>query len=353
MRNRQFIRQWKLLCRLSEARLGATYADLIDALGPDDSAALRTIQRDLDALQAAGFGLYSKPEGKQVRWFLRSRVSVPLPLEASELVALHAAFLHSELQQLPGSEALRSFWIKLLAGVGEPMRCFLKNVESAVVVLGPRNAPMALQPRGIDQQVARAIADRKTVEMLYQPLGRQKRRRRVDPHALLSAPPNLYLWGWCHERKEMRTFSLQRIWDLRITETSFRPRDLSAVEAFEGAFEIWQGKPQKVRIRFTGKAAGLVQEKRWHRSQKLEQREGSVELSLAVFPGADLLKWILSFGAEAEVLEPLSLRRTAEEQVAAAARLYGEPAAVRKPAIRVESTSKTAQPPSTRRAERW
>ena len=58
MRNRQFIRQWKILCRLSEAKLGATYADLTEALGPDDAAALRTIQRDLEALQYAGFGLH-------------------------------------------------------------------------------------------------------------------------------------------------------------------------------------------------------------------------------------------------------------------------------------------------------
>jgi predicted DNA-binding transcriptional regulator YafY len=348
MRNRQFIRQWKILARLSEARLGATYADLMEALEPDDSAALRTIQRDLEALQYAGFQLRSEQEGKQVRWFLSARASMPLPLEAGELVALYSASLSARLGQLPGSDGLQSFCGKLFAGLNEPMRRFLDNVQSAILVLGPRHATVPLRPGDIDRRLAEAITSRKTVEILYQAVGKRRTRRLIDPHALLTAPPNLYVWAWCHERSGMRTFNLQRIWGLRVTETSFTARGVSAAEAFEGSFEIWQGKPQAVRIRFTGAAAVLASERQWHRSQRVVWGDGSVELAMNVFPGADLLRWILGFGAEAEVLQPLSLRHAAAEHVSTAALLYGvEPAAFR-PASRIESLSLEAAVPALR-----
>lgn len=336
MRNRQFIRQWKILSRLSEARLGATYADLQEALGSDDPASLRTIQRDLLALQYAGFYLRSEPDGKQVRWFLGARTSMPLPLEAGELVALYSASLSARQGQLPGSEALQSICGKLFAGLTGPMRRFFEKVQSAILVLGPRNASGPFRPVDMDRQLAEAIAARKTVELVYQAVGKQRLRRLVDPHALLTVPPNLYLWAYCHSREEMRTFNLQRVWGLQVTEASFEARGVSAKEAFESSFEIFQGKPQVVRIRFTGSAAVLVSERQWHRSQEVTSREGSVELAMKVFPGPDLLNWILGFGAEAEVLQPPSLRRAAAEQTSAAAGLYEAKPAM-KPTRRIES----------------
>lgn len=337
MRNRQFIRQWKILRRLSEARLGATYADLREALGPDDAAALRTLQRDLDALQFAGFPVRSEQEGKQVRWFLSARASPPLPVEAGELIALYAAFLSAQQGLLPGSSALQSFWGKVFAGLNEPMRRFFHNVQSAILVLGPCNVSVPLRPHDIDRQLTEAIAGRKSVEIVYQGVGKPRQRRRIDPHALLSVPPNRYVWAYCHQREAMRTFNLQRIWALQVTAASFEARGVSAQEAFESSFEVWQGKPQQIRIRFTGAAAVLVSERQWHRSQRLTQRDGCVELAMEVFPGADLLKWILGFGAEAEVLQPPSLRRAAAEQISAASRLYGAEPAALKPARKIDS----------------
>lgn len=56
MRNRQIVRQWNLLRQLSRGR-GNTYTDLAHSLGVSD----RTIRRDLDALQEAGFPLIVEP----------------------------------------------------------------------------------------------------------------------------------------------------------------------------------------------------------------------------------------------------------------------------------------------------
>jgi predicted DNA-binding transcriptional regulator YafY len=52
-RNRGLIRQWKLVRSLMAARLGLTFAQLIEAA--EEPVTMRTIRRDVDTLTLAGF----------------------------------------------------------------------------------------------------------------------------------------------------------------------------------------------------------------------------------------------------------------------------------------------------------
>ncbi|HEY2932262.1 MAG TPA: WYL domain-containing protein [Acidobacteriota bacterium] len=308
----------------------------MQTLEPDVVPALRTIQRDVIALEDAGFQIYSEMRGKQVVWFLDGRTSLPMPLDAHELMALHSANITAQQQQLPGAAALRSLCGKMFAGLTDKKRDFLQQAEAAILITGPRNIHPALSPRYIDEQVGDAIINHKTTEIVYQALNTgEVRRRLVDPYAIITAHPNLYIWGFCHERRGMRTFHISRIRDLRATDQTFVPAGTSPQAAFEASFEIWQGEPEQVRIRFTGKAAVLVSEHQWHPSQTLTVRPLGVELTMHVHPGVDLQKWILSFGAQAQVLEPASLRNLVSEQCLLAASLYRTPPA-KKPSRPVE-----------------
>lgn len=73
MRNRQVIRQWRVL-RLLEQR-PRTLAELAAAVG-ERGGTTRTIRRDLEALEAAGFPLYNeRHEDGAVRWHALQRVA--------------------------------------------------------------------------------------------------------------------------------------------------------------------------------------------------------------------------------------------------------------------------------------
>ena len=70
------------------------------------------------------------------------------------------------------------------------------------------------------------------------------------------------------------------------------------------------GPPQRVRLRFAPTAARYVREKVWHPSQSLSKRkDGGVVLTMKVTTLLEVKRWVLSFGAECEVLEPAQLRR--------------------------------------------
>ncbi len=68
-RNDQVTRQWHLLRHL-EASHGATLQDLAGALPPELSKHQRTIRRDLEALEAAGFPLLTDRVEGRVVWKL-------------------------------------------------------------------------------------------------------------------------------------------------------------------------------------------------------------------------------------------------------------------------------------------
>ena len=61
MRNAEVIRQWKILKRIEKSRY-VTASDLAEEHG----VALRTIRRDIEALQEAGFPLYDDRESGRV-----------------------------------------------------------------------------------------------------------------------------------------------------------------------------------------------------------------------------------------------------------------------------------------------
>ena len=86
---------------------------------------------------------------------------------------------------------------------------------------------------------------------------------------------------------------------------------------------MFLGPPTKVRVRFAAAAAGYLSEKTWHASQKLTpQKDGSVIFEAEVAGTEEIKRWILTWGAQAVVLEPEPLREEMRREAAAMQRSY-------------------------------
>jgi hypothetical protein len=98
--------------------------------------------------------------------------------------------------------------------------------------------------------------------------------------------------------------------------------------------------------------APYIRERLWHPSQEFRELAGGrLELRLRVADTGEVRRWLLGFGAEVEVLEPLALRETIASE---AQRLATTLAAVRKPPSRAARRRTTARSRSstTRSASR-
>src|SRR6266542_2936857 len=133
-RNAEVIRQWTILREIERARgSGATIDDLAALCG----VTTRTIRRDLQALEEAGFPLYddrSHDDGR-TRWRVNGQAFKGLAagLTLSELCALYfSRALVESLSANPFQDDVRSAFEKLGAVITPHMRQFLDQLPRII-----------------------------------------------------------------------------------------------------------------------------------------------------------------------------------------------------------------------------
>ena len=135
-----------------------------------------------------------------------------------------------------------------------------------------------------------------------------------------------YLFGFCHLRLDHRLFRLDRIRHIRLLTEKFVPPENGAQEMELGtAWGMELGPEYQFQVRFWGDSARFVRGTQFHPSQEVQEETGGAVLFAAKARGLrPVARWVLSFGGEAEVLEPAELREMVAEAFRAGAGRYME-----------------------------
>ena len=322
-RGEQLARQWTIIQSLQTDMSGKTVAELAAVL----DCHTRTVYRDLEALQVAGFPIYTDRGEGPTRWRLleSARPKVPIPFSLTELMALY--FSRDLLQVLKGtvlSEALESLFRKIHATLPPETEGYLAAFQQSVKVgAHPRqNAPAH---GALFENLNQAISAQTVLSIEYYTMSRRRSgARSVAPYRLWFFNGAFYLIAFCYKRKDVRIFAVDRIRSLTPTgETFDPPESLDMEELMAASFGVFTGKAVTVRIRFTAKVAGYIQEKIWHRSQRLvPQADGGLIFESEVAGTQEIKHWIMQWGKEAEVLAPRRLRREIHQEARAMAARY-------------------------------
>ncbi len=325
-RGDQLGRQWKIIQTLISSRKGKSAADLAQNL----ECHPRTLYRDLEALQVAGFPIYTeRSEGKNL-WSLLDTVKhqIPVPFTLTELMALYfGRDMLKVFKDMVFYDSLESLFQKVKTTLPPESIKYLKNVEQTL--------HLSMKPykeygkfKEILNRVNDAAINRKSIEIVYYTMSRKKEsRRRVDPYRIWFFNGTFYLIGLCHMRNEVRIFALDRIKMLHQTKETFEvPEDFS-LEDFTGpSFGVYQGEPVHIKVWFHADVAGYIKEKIWHESQQIHpQDDGSIIFEAEVAGTDEIRFWIMTWGSKAKVLEPQSLRQEIRAEAEMMARLYEAP----------------------------
>jgi proteasome accessory factor C len=174
--------------------------------------------------------------------------------------------------------------------------------------------------------LASATLQRRKLHLSYHSRSRDRTTERaVSPQRLVHYRDNWYLDGYCHLRKGLRTFSVDRVKSAReIEEAADSVLDGELDEYFAGSYGIFSGKANKTAVlRFTRERARWVADERWHPQQVGQYlTDGSYELRIPYRDDRELVMDILRHGPEVEVVSPESLREEVTGQLETALRRY-------------------------------
>src|SRR5438132_10393536 len=283
-RNAEVIRQWTILREIERARVGATIDELASVCG----VTTRTIRRDLQALEEAGFPLYddrSRDDGR-TRWMMNGQAfrGLAAGLTLSELCALY--FSRTLLQALSGTpfrDDLESAFEKLGGALAPHMHQFLDQLPR---VLSSKADPMRKRDDPRQQRLAARLLEatlhlRQTSITYHSQSSDRTKTYLVHPYRLAHAQGGLYLLAYVPEYREVRTFALERIHEVSLLEERFTPIEELPADAFPHSLGVFSGPPHHVEIEFQPAVADYVATRQWHPSQQIEPLpDGGVRMAL-------------------------------------------------------------------------
>ena len=174
--------------------------------------------------------------------------------------------------------------------------------------------------------VTSAVLRRKRLVLEY--ANRDKREtttREVSPLQLVHYRGNWLLDAYCHMREKLRTFALDAIQTVAIADKAAIEVSRQELAAhFESGYGIYAGVADKrARLKFTPAIAQYVSLETWHEKQtSYRESDGSFVLEVPYSFDTELVKDLLRFGADVEVLSPPDLRQAVAGALCAAANIY-------------------------------
>jgi predicted DNA-binding transcriptional regulator YafY len=327
-RNEQLIRQHKLLQILERSRFGRTLNemrdDLVEELGLS-SLHTRSVRRDVEALQAAGFDIAAEEHQRGKIWKLGSshRGMHKITASATELMALSLGRdLLLPLVGTPFWQGIESFWHKIQEALPDAVWQHYEKYRQVLYVLGTPAKSYEKQ-HGILKTINRSILEHRVVEIEYQSMAAPKpTKRTIHPYAVALYQSSLYVIAEACDSQDptdtMRHLKLDRFKKATALDEWFKPRkNLDIGKHLRESIGIFaRGKTRNFRIKISPLAARWVQEDPWHSDQQVKQQaDGSIVLSVKAAHELEIIPRVLALGAEAELLSPASCRKLLAETV--------------------------------------
>lgn len=278
-------------------------------------AAVRTIRRDLEALERLGLPLArdAAPDGKKVRYRLDAREDrlggVASLLDANHYLALKVAMsdagavaretgMFGTLEDLAG---------KIEQAVGPKGRGQLEAIERCF--LSWDKHAYRKTPREHLWPLVRAIEARRVCRLRYRAACRagEEREYSVLPLRLFVHDRAVYLLCKFAGRREVGTLNLHRLVSVEVTDdVADVPAGFDAEKWAESSFTLFPGGRMTTYVlRFAPEVAPYIRERVWHPSQRLrELRGGGVELRFRCGESWEVTSWVASWREWVEVAQP-------------------------------------------------
>jgi predicted DNA-binding transcriptional regulator YafY len=167
---------------------------------------VRTIERDILALQEAGVPITSQV-GRRGGYLLDRSMTLP-PLNFTPAEAVATAIGLRRLDDTPWARDARTALLKIIAAMPDAAADRARKLADGVRLL---TQPVGRPDQAIADAVVQAVENRTPIRIDYLDVGGRETVREIEPHQVALGPNGSYVAGWCRLREDERWFRLDRI----------------------------------------------------------------------------------------------------------------------------------------------
>lgn len=292
------------------------------------NVSVRTLERDLKILRRAGVPVCWNQENNQC-CINSPKKNLSLEFSQFEILGILALIDMTDSSQdrfLISSIRLISMKIPLL--LSPQFYKLFANTPKNISILPPSSNFECADENDFETLLA-ALDQNEVLFIRYRATNdSQPLETLLKVYSILHGRSSWYVIGYCNLFHEIRTFKINRILEIKKTNMFFDRQLEFSLEKYLGNAWYMIPSPEpdyNVVIRFSRKVACNISEICWHRTQKIQPlSDGRVDLQFHVSGLSEIIWWILGYGAEAEVLEPVELRSMIQEQIKRWELLYQE-----------------------------
>ncbi len=309
----QVERQLYILALLSESKKGYTLGEIAKSLslaGIDVSK--RTVARDIDFISTGNFFVTEEKRKSEIYYVANKLAINNISFTISELISMH--FVREVIKPYSsldiGNTALHLIE-KIIADLPPMDKAYLESLNEFIKV----NQPDIGLEKSLNKEVINII--RKAIELkrrllisYYSFNSDESTQRSFDPYLIEIYEGCYHLVGYCHLRNSIRDLRISRITNIKLLDEIYeRPENF--YETYKkGRFGKLAGEENiKLLLKFKDDAARYITEYESSKADLLYYDENGFlmfEKDTTMTP--EIVKWILSFGAKVEVIEPMDLR---------------------------------------------
>jgi len=303
----------------------ATLREKLYSQGFDVS--VRTIQRDLNELSDV-FPLVTDERSRPFGWSFLADSPMSLP-SLDMPTALALLLMEQQLNLLLPSALLRKLRAnfaaarKLLEDTASGYERWLERVH--VVPRGVQLKPAEFKPAILDT-IYQALEQNKQLTLSYRSRSRnQERVYSVSPMGVVHRGTVTYLVCQFDGHLDVRQLALQRILSIQVNNQPAKcPGDFDIKDYLQGGQLSLSsnGEKQTATFRFAGKVGHHLYETPLSEDQKIEVQGDHLQVTAKLHISDELVWWLLSFGAQVEVIAPTVLRDEVRAHVTVMKQLY-------------------------------
>lgn len=273
---------------------------------------IRTVYRYIDTISTSGVPIISEPGHNGGYTLLNNFIEAPLFFDFEEQTSLFHAAVFAEKAGYYGGEALNRAITKLSKYSNQEQETKINQHLTSLEVIG-RLSSLSMEP--FLKELEQAVADGYSVKILYHKSGeKQLNYRLVDPYRIIYWNNKWYVIGFCHLRNDIRSFRVDRIESLMLTENKFnRPENFSARDFFmKNLLPTIEGKEGITSLVINGNESTLNDVcQHWFLGHYLHERNSNQAVFLLE---RDIVHTyipylLLPYGKSIQIIEPMSLKK--------------------------------------------